>query len=122
MASTVKSSTWMPTAHVLMRRFSETRRRHPLTDDEHTLEQAIRLERQLLVPLLDNAKLKIDTCTTTLHELRAIIRSRVAERDKNTLSLQVQSFGFKHGVPRNADFVFDARCLPNPTGRRNCAT
>lgn len=100
--------------HVLMQRFSETRRRHPLTDDDHTLEQAIELERRTLEPLLDLSRLKIDTSRTTLHELRSIIRARVAERDHGEMSIMLQSFGFKHGVPRNADFVFDARCLPNP--------
>lgn len=99
---------------VLIQRFSETRRRHPLTADGRTLEQAIRLERELLEPLLDLARLKIDTTRTTLHELRELIRARVAERDSGEMSIMLQSFGFKHGVPRNADFVFDARCLPNP--------
>ncbi len=100
--------------NVLMQRFSETRRRHPLTEDGRTLEQAIRLERQTLEPLLDLTRLKIDTTRTTLHELRELIRVRVAERDSDEMSIMLQSFGFKHGVPRNADFVFDARCLPNP--------
>ncbi|MDJ0738296.1 MAG: RNase adapter RapZ [Gammaproteobacteria bacterium] len=99
---------------VLIQRFSETRRRHPLTDDGRTLEEAITLERAMLEPLLDLSRLKIDTTRTTLHELREIIRARVAERDSGEMSIMLQSFGFKHGVPRNADFVFDARCLPNP--------
>ncbi len=99
---------------ILIQRFSETRRRHPLTDDGTTLEQAIKLERELLEPLLDLARLKIDTSRTTLHELRELIRARVAERESGEMSIMLQSFGFKHGVPRNADFVFDARCLPNP--------
>ena len=99
---------------VLMQRFSETRRRHPLTDADHDLDQAIQLERDTLEPLLDLARLKIDTTRTTLHELRELIRARVAERDHGEMSIMLQSFGFKHGVPRNADFVFDARCLPNP--------
>ena len=99
---------------VLIQRFSETRRRHPLTEDGRTLEQAIALERQMLEPLLDLSRLKIDTSRTTLHELREIIRARVADRHSGEMSIMLQSFGFKHGVPRNADFVFDARCLPNP--------
>ncbi len=99
---------------ILMQRFSETRRRHPLTDDGRNLEQAIALERQMLEPLLDLSRLKIDTTRTTLHELREIIRARVAKRVSGEMSIMLQSFGFKHGVPRNADFVFDARCLPNP--------
>ena len=99
---------------VLIQRFSETRRRHPLTDDQHSLEQAIHLERETLGPLLALARLQIDTTRTTLHELRELIRARVAERDTGEMSVMLQSFGFKHGAPRNADFVFDARCLPNP--------
>lgn len=99
---------------ILLQRFSETRRRHPLTDEGRTLEKAIKLEREMLEPLLDLTRLKIDTTRTTLHELREIIRARVAERDSGEMSVMLLSFGFKHGVPRNADFVFDARCLPNP--------
>jgi UPF0042 nucleotide-binding protein len=99
---------------VLIQRFSETRRRHPLTDDERTLDDAIALERETLAPLLELARLKIDTTRTTLHELRNLVRARVAQREAGELSVLLQSFGFKHGVPRNADFVFDARCLPNP--------
>jgi len=99
---------------VLIQRFSETRRRHPLTEGGRTLEEAIKLEREMLSPLLDLTRLKIDTTRTTLHELRDIIRTRVAERRSGEMSIMLQSFGFKHGVPRNADFVFDARCLPNP--------
>ena len=99
---------------ILIQRFSETRRRHPLTADGRTLEQAIQLERETLKPLMDLTRLKIDTTSTTLHELRELIRARVADRASGEMSIMLQSFGFKHGVPRNADFVFDARCLPNP--------
>lgn len=99
---------------VLMRRFSETRRRHPLTSEQVSLEAAIELERQLLAPLRDHAALRIATDTTTLHDLRRIIRERVAARESGEMSLAIKSFGFKHRMPRNADFVFDMRCLPNP--------
>lgn len=99
---------------ILIQRFSETRRRHPLTDEEHTLDEAIALERETLAPLNEAARLKIDTTRTSLHELRSLIRARVAERQAGEMSILLQSFGFKHGAPRNADFVFDARCLPNP--------
>lgn len=99
---------------VLIKRFSETRRRHPLTDNEHDLLAAMAHEREILLPLRSMAKLCIDTSYTSLHELRRIIRYRVAEHDQEQISLMLQSFGFKHGAPRNADFVFDARCLPNP--------
>lgn len=99
---------------VLLQRFNETRRRHPLTDNTHGLLAAIAQERQILAPLRNTATLCIDTSHTSLHELRKIIRGRMAQRDSGQISLMLQSFGFKHGAPLNADFVFDARCLPNP--------
>jgi UPF0042 nucleotide-binding protein len=99
---------------ILIQRFSETRRRHPLTDRDTSLREAIREERTLLEPFLSNADLRIDTSRTNLHELREIMRRRVADREAGELSVLLESFGFKHGVPRDADFVFDARCLPNP--------
>lgn len=99
---------------ILIQRFSETRRRHPLTDERHDLESAIAQERDLLVPLAEAADLVIDTTRTTLHQLRELIRERVARRPPGELSVMLQSFGFKHGMPRNANFVFDVRCLPNP--------
>ncbi len=99
---------------ILIQRFSETRRRHPLTDEKHDLESAIAQERQLLLPLSEPADLVIDTTRTTLHQLREVIRERIACRASGELSVMLQSFGFKHGMPRNANFVFDVRCLPNP--------
>lgn len=98
----------------LLKRFSSTRRRHPLTDDGKSLKQAIELEKQLLEPIADLADLTIDTTALTLYELRDTIKLRVAERSSQELSLQFQSFGFKHGVPMDADLVYDVRCLPNP--------
>jgi UPF0042 nucleotide-binding protein len=99
---------------VLVQRFSETRRRHPLTDGTTSLADAIRRERQLLEPFLTNADLRIDTTRSSLHELRDLMRRRVAERPAGVMSILFPSFGFKRGVPRDADLVFDARCLPNP--------
>jgi UPF0042 nucleotide-binding protein len=98
----------------LIRRFSETRRKHPLTTGDRPLAEAIRLEQQLMEPFQSNADLHIDTTHTNVHELRDMLRSRVAERPDNSESVLFQSFGYKHGVPRDADFVFDVRCLPNP--------
>jgi UPF0042 nucleotide-binding protein len=98
----------------LVKRFSETRRRHPLTGGQRPLSEAISYERALMAPFLSVADLRIDTSQTTLHELRHIIRSRIGERLDTKISLLFQSFGFKQGVPRDADFVYDARCLPNP--------
>ena len=99
---------------ILIKRFSETRRKHPLTDDNTSLAEAIRQEREILKPLILSSDLTIDTSSSNVHQLRKTIRSRVAGTRENKLSLQIESFGFKHGVPRDADFVFDVRCLPNP--------
>lgn len=99
---------------VLITRFSETRRRHPLSSSENSLPDAIAKERGLLAPLSECADLRIDTSRLHVHKLRSLIRDRVAPRSTGTLSLQILSFGFKHGLPPDADFLFDVRCLPNP--------
>jgi len=98
----------------LVRRFSETRRKHPLTNEQVTLLEGIELERQLLIPLSDRATKVLDTSDTTPHELRSLIRDYAGGEVDNQLSLLFQSFGYKHGTPLDADFVFDVRCLPNP--------
>lgn len=98
----------------LVKRFSETRRRHPLTDQHTDLRQAIEAEAQVLEPLSDLADLTIDTTRLSAQELGEMIRLRVLGRTQNRMSLLFRSFGFKHGVPVDADFVFDVRCLPNP--------
>jgi len=98
----------------LLRRFSETRRKHPLTDQSRPLAEAIQLERTLLEPLLSNADLRIDSSHTNIHELRRIIRQRLLDTPSKEISILFQSFGYKHGIPRDADFVYDVRCLPNP--------
>ncbi len=98
----------------LVKRFSETRRRHPLTGVEAGLGEALELERELLEPVASQADLIIDTTHTNVHQLRELIGNRVAPDNDEHLSLLFQSFGYKHGVPADADFVFDARCLPNP--------
>jgi UPF0042 nucleotide-binding protein len=99
---------------VLLKRYRETRRRHPLRSDEMSLQDAIRKERELLGSITYSADLVIDTTHTSIYELREQLSSRVAVRETADLSIQVESFGFKHGVPYDADFVFDVRCLPNP--------
>ena len=99
---------------ILLKRFSETRRKHPLSDDQRPLADAIRDERLLLAPIADRADLYTDTTRSNIHQLRDLIRSRIDARQQSTLSILFQSFGFKHGVPMDADYVFDARCLPNP--------
>jgi UPF0042 nucleotide-binding protein len=99
---------------VIMKRFSETRRKHPLTTEDLALGEAIRRERSLLGPVRNQADIRIDTTRTQYHELRDLIRQRVDRQPSQGLSLQFLSFGYKHGVPPEADLVFDVRCLPNP--------
>ena len=98
----------------LITRFSATRRRHPLSDHNTSLEEAIIREGDLLDPIATVSDLKIDTSNLTLHQLRDIVRTQVAEQTDAALALLFISFGFKHGVPADADLVFDVRCLPNP--------
>jgi len=98
----------------LVRRYSETRRKHPLTDDSTPLIEGIRLEREVLRPLLDRAEKIIDTTDTTPHELRGMVRDFAGGASVSGPLLLIESFGFKYGSPREADFVFDVRCLPNP--------
>ena len=99
---------------VLTMRFSETRRKHPLSSNDTSLPDAIDKESVVLSPLADIANLKIDTSYTTVHELRDLICERLAARPDHAMSIQFVSFGYKHGIPHDADFVFDVRCLPNP--------
>ena len=99
---------------VLLSRFSETRRRHPLTGDDVSLPEAIANERDLLSPIIDMADLIIDTSSTTAQDLRDIVRDRIGKRGQDALSILIESFGYKNGLPADADFVFDVRSLPNP--------
>ncbi|MEM9058686.1 MAG: RNase adapter RapZ [Pseudomonadota bacterium] len=99
---------------ILLKRYSETRRRHPLSSDRLSLRDAIRHEGELLEPIALEADLIFDTTHTNVHDLRELIRTRVGGREHATLSLQFVSFGYKYGVPADADIVFDVRCLPNP--------
>jgi len=99
---------------VLLSRFSETRRKHPLSDENTSLEEAIAKERELLSPIINSAELVIDTTRMSVYALREQIRERVAPRAPGALSIMIESFGYKNGLPANADFVFDVRCLPNP--------
>jgi RNase adapter protein RapZ len=99
---------------VLLSRFSETRRKHPLSNEHLSLPEAITRERELLGPIMDSADLIIDTSKTSVYALREQIRDRIGGRAPHTLSILIESFGYKHGLPADADFVFDVRCLPNP--------
>ncbi len=99
---------------VLVRRYSETRRPHPLSKSE-TVERSIVEERQVLDPIRNVADTLIDTSNFNVHELRAQIQSRFGHGKKSqTLLVSCLSFGFKNGVPLDADIVFDVRFLPNP--------
>ncbi|HEX5210036.1 MAG TPA: RNase adapter RapZ [Steroidobacteraceae bacterium] len=98
----------------LLRRFAETRRKHPMSRHNVDLRAAMALERQILEPIVYAADLVIDTSRLGVHALRELIKLRVGEPHFGRLSLTFESFGFKHGIPGDADFVFDARSLPNP--------
>ncbi|MGI9275022.1 MAG: RNase adapter RapZ [Endozoicomonas sp.] len=98
----------------LMKRYSSTRRKHPLSNDNVSLSEAIDLEKQLLAPVASEADIRIDTSPLSVHEIREQIRQRICGEDTQGMTLLIQSFGFKHGMPVDADFVFDVRCLPNP--------
>jgi UPF0042 nucleotide-binding protein len=100
--------------HTLIKRFSETRRRHPLSDAHTALGEAIARERQLLEPIAMAAGLNLDTSQMNVHELRSVLRARMLGRSTTGLSLLFVSFGFKSGVPIDTDLAFDLRVLPNP--------
>ena len=99
---------------VLVRRYEESRRRHPLSDSER-VSDGIARERALLEPLVGEADLRVDTSTLNVHELRDRLRELFSERASDaTLQVNVVSFGYKHGLPLDVDLVFDCRFLPNP--------
>ncbi|WP_205341107.1 RNase adapter RapZ [Denitrificimonas caeni] len=98
----------------LLKRFSETRRRHPLTNDSRSLAEAIRDEKVLLSPIIDLADLTVDTSHLNLYQLRDTIKLRLLDKPEPGTAFLIESFGFKRGVPVDADVVFDIRCLPNP--------
>ena len=98
----------------LIQRFGETRRRHPLSTESIPLAEAIDKERELLEPISSSASLVLDTSQMTVYELRDAIKQRLLGSSTGTMSIFVQSFGFKRGVPSDADLVFDVRMLPNP--------
>jgi len=98
----------------LLNRFSETRRKHPLTSSGLSLPEAIAQERELLKPLRATAQICFDTTRTNQHQLRDLIVTRIGQRRSPTLSILFLSFGYKHGIPLDADYLFDLRCLPNP--------
>ena len=99
---------------ILLQRFSETRRRHPLSDNQTDLQSAIFKEKELLKPIINMATITIDTSDMGFHDLRDLVRRNVMAFNNTGVSILFQSFGFKYGLPRDSDLVFDVRCLPNP--------
>ncbi|MFP7726229.1 RNase adapter RapZ [Lysobacter sp. D1-1-M9] len=98
----------------LLKRYADTRRRHPLSQLGLTLADSISLERQVLKPLRQIADFVLDTSDLNVHQLRRHVTTEFGLSDEGTVSLLFESFAYRHGVPADADFVFDARCLPNP--------
>ena len=98
----------------LLRRYSDTRRRHPLSSETIGLKEAIDLEKEMLSPISDIADRSIDTSRLTLHQLRDLVKNTIVPNNPEHMSILFESFGFKRGVPSDSDFVFDVRCLPNP--------
>ncbi len=103
----------------LVRRFSETRRLHPLIRQNIALDQAISLEKKLLEPVSSRADLYINTSQLSPHQLADLVRERILGKKTGSMVVVFESFGFKHGVPTDADYVFDARFLPNPFWEEN---
>ncbi|MGI9227164.1 MAG: RNase adapter RapZ [Gammaproteobacteria bacterium] len=98
----------------IIQRYSETRRKHPLTKNGLPLVDAIQMEKQILGEITLLSDLRIDTTSTNVRQLRKIITEQVCGKKSTKLTILLQSFGFKHGVPNDSDYVFDVRCLPNP--------
>ena len=99
---------------IILKRYSDTRRRHPLAEIAPELKDAIKRERALLSAVINMADLIVDSSRTSIYELADVIRERVDRRKSGSLSVLIESFGFKNGIPSDADFVFDLRTLPNP--------
>jgi UPF0042 nucleotide-binding protein len=98
----------------LLRRYSETRRKHPLSNDTIGLKEAIDLEENIISPIAQVANLTIDTSGLTLHQLRDLVKNTIAPNNAKQMTILFESFGFKQRIPNGSDFVFDVRCLPNP--------
>lgn len=98
----------------LLQRFSDTRRKHPLSNSTLSLQEALNKERMVLAPLASAADVNINTSTLNLHQLRDILKQRIQLHRPLSMAILFYSFGFKNGVPIDADLIFDVRCLPNP--------
>ncbi len=101
-------------SETLLKRFSESRRKHPLSTGQVGLSEAIDEESALLEPIALLASLSIDTSSMSMQQLQDAISQRIIEKTESGLALLFQSFGYKNGIPADADIVFDVRCLPNP--------
>lgn len=101
-------------SQTLLKRFSESRRKHPLSSESVGLREAIDKESELLEPISLLANLTIDTSTMSLQALRQTVKEQMLDDQTNAMALLFQSFGYKNGVPVDADIVYDVRCLPNP--------
>jgi UPF0042 nucleotide-binding protein len=101
-------------SQTLLKRFSESRRKHPLSNESTDLREAIDIESALLESISVMANLVIDTSSMSLHQLRDLVKNRLLENSETSMALLFESFGFKNGVPVDADLVYDVRCLPNP--------
>ncbi|MFQ3345500.1 MAG: UPF0042 nucleotide-binding protein [Porticoccaceae bacterium] len=98
----------------LIRRYSETRRKHPLSNEAVSLPEAIDLEAEILSPILNISDRNIDTSGLSLHQLRDLIKNIIVPNNPEHMAILFESFGFKKGLPDASDFIFDVRCLPNP--------
>lgn len=99
----------------LIDRFNATRRKHPLSSDQVSLAEALTLEGKLLEQIAEQADLRVDTSNLSIYDLREIITQQLSsDAVSKSVAIQFQSFGFKRGIPKDCDFIFDVRCLPNP--------
>jgi len=98
----------------LIRRYSETRRKHPLSNETVSLPEAIDLEAKILSPILNISDRNIDTSGLSLHQLRDLVKNTIVPNSPGHMAILFESFGFKKGLPDASDFIFDVRCLPNP--------
>ncbi len=106
----------------LLRRYSETRRKHPLSNDTIGLKEAIDLEENIISPIAQVASFTIDTSGLTLHQLRDLVKNTIAPNNPQQMTILFESFGFKRRIPNGSDFVFDVRCLPNPYWKQELRT
>jgi UPF0042 nucleotide-binding protein len=105
--------------NTLLKRFSETKRKHPLSNQTTSLREAIQKEKDILAPLSHLATVSFNTAGLNYQALHNLIRDKIATHEVKKIQILVQSFGFKNGIPADADFIFDVRCLPNPYWQRN---